>query len=94
MINIIAKIRVGKDNLEEFLKVAKVLVEKSKEEEGNISYELFKDIEDSEIYSFIEEWKSLEAIEFHKEAKHFKENIKKIIELSKTIEANKYSQVV
>ncbi len=94
MIKITAKANVKEDNIELFLKVASVLTEASRNEEGNVSYGLFQDTENPSTLTFIEEWKSLEAVKFHEESDHFKTNISKLIELAESIDINLYNQVI
>ena len=94
MIKITAKANVNKENIDLYLKVASILTDASRNEEGNISYGLFQDTENPSILTFIEEWKSLEAIKIHEESQHFKTNISKLIELAESIEINLYNQVV
>jgi quinol monooxygenase YgiN len=94
MIKITAKANVKKENRDIFLKVASILTEASRDEEGNISYGLFQDTENPSTLTFIEEWKSLEAIKIHEESEHFKINISKLIELAESIDINLYNQVI
>ncbi|WP_028857697.1 putative quinol monooxygenase [Psychrilyobacter atlanticus] len=94
MIKITAKANVKKENIDLYLKVASVLTDASRNEEGNISYGLFQDTENPSTLTFIEEWKSLEAVKIHEESEHFKTNISKLIELAESIDINVYNQVV
>jgi len=71
MIKIVAKSVVKDGEKDQYLKVAKELIEKSKKEEGCISYELFEDINDGSVLTFIEEWKDSDAINSHNNSEHF-----------------------
>ncbi|NSB12756.1 putative quinol monooxygenase [Clostridium beijerinckii] len=71
MIKIVAKSVIKNEQIEKYLKLAKELVDKSRKEEGCISYGLFQDINDSSIFTFIEEWKDEEAINLHNNSEHF-----------------------
>lgn len=71
MIKIVAKIVVKEDKIEEFQRMAAELVEKSRAEEGNVSYSLNQGIEDKRQHAFIEIWKDDEAIEKHNASEHF-----------------------
>jgi len=62
MIKITAKHTVKKDCIEKLLKVLKELVEKSRLEEGCISYSLYKDIESDNVYTIIEEWQDIKSL--------------------------------
>ncbi|UUV17623.1 antibiotic biosynthesis monooxygenase [Fusobacteria bacterium ZRK30] len=94
MIKITAKASVKEENIDLYLKVASILTDASRNEEGNISYGLFQDTENPSTLTFIEEWKSLEAVKIHEESEHFKTNISKLIELAESIDINVYNQVV
>ena len=56
----------------DFEKALKAVVDGTNTEEGNISYESHKDINNPLVYVIIEVWKSQEAINFHNETPHFK----------------------
>ncbi len=71
MIKIIAKVNVKEDCIEKFQNGAKEIVEKSRAEEGNISYSLNQNIKKPGEHVFIEEWKDEEAIKVHNETEHF-----------------------
>ena len=69
---IIAKVEIKSDMTEEFVDGTVDLIEKSREEEGCISYSLYGDTEDAAKYVFVEEWKDQAAIDFHFDTDHFK----------------------
>ncbi len=94
MIKITAKAVVKKEKRAEFLDAALVLVQESRKEKENYSYGLFQDTENPEVLTFIEEWRSLEAIKIHEETDHFKTNISKLMELAESIEINLYNQFI
>jgi len=71
MVTIIAKsiVKVGmKDN---FKKVAAELIASSRKEEGCISYNLYEDINNKNVLTFIEEWKDEDTIKLHNKSEHF-----------------------
>lgn len=72
MIKIIAKNIIKDGEKENFIRTAKELIEKSRSEEGNISYGLYEDVENLNVLTFIEEWKDMDAISFHNSTDHFK----------------------
>lgn len=45
----------------------------SRKEAGNITFEVFEDTTTAGVFHLIEDWRSMEAIEAHREAPHFKE---------------------
>lgn len=61
------------------------VVDGTRTEEGNISYELHQDVSNPLVYVFIEVWNSRKAIEIHNQTPHFlafKEAIKNKVDLS------------
>lgn len=94
MIKIIAKNFIIEGKAEEFKALAKPLITASRKEEGCISYSLFEDIHDKNILTFIEEWKSEEAIKIHNNTPHFTSTVPKFDPLtSKTSDVNLYKVV-
>lgn len=72
MIIITAKCILKDNKKEEFIKVAQEMIEETNKEVGCISYDLYEDINDENIVTFIEEWESREAIERHNNSEHVK----------------------
>ena len=62
MIKIVAKNILKEGKKVEFIKTAEELIQKSRAEEGNISYSLFEDVNNENIVAFIEEWKDLRTV--------------------------------
>ncbi|HVI42203.1 MAG TPA: putative quinol monooxygenase [Anaerovoracaceae bacterium] len=74
MIKVVAKNIVRKDKIEEFITLAEKLVEATNQkDEGCIHYELYRDLNDPQVLTFIEEWESMEVLNKHMAAAHFKE---------------------
>lgn len=71
MIRIISENYVIPEKKEEYLKLCEELINKSRSEEGNISYDLLEDINDEYHLTFLETWKDEEAIKLHNESEHF-----------------------
>lgn len=94
MIRIVAQSIVKDDKREEYIKLGKELIEKSRQEQGCISYGLFQDIKNPSIITFIEDWKDQNAIDLHNNTEHFKRIVPLFADLrvSKT-EANFYKEV-
>ena len=79
MIKVVARNTVKKDKIEEFIAVAEKLVElTNKNDEGCIRYSLYQDVSDPQILTFIEEWESMDALDKHMAADHFKEMVPKL----------------
>ena len=94
MINIIAKNYIADGKADEFKALAKPLIEASRKEEGCISYSLFEDIHDKNILTFIEEWKSIKAIQIHNNSPHFTSIVPTLAPLTaKPSEVNLYEAV-
>ncbi len=71
MIAIEAKLEVQPAKREEFLEATKTLVEASRNEAGNIGYDLFQSTEDENVFMMIEKWEDQAAIEAHNTSAHF-----------------------
>lgn len=82
MIKIVAKMIVREDAVEKFHALARELVEKSRAEEGNISYSLNQNTADKKVHAFIEIWKDQTAIDNHNKTAHFTEILPKLAELT------------
>ncbi|MBL4935620.1 antibiotic biosynthesis monooxygenase [Clostridium sp. YIM B02515] len=93
MITIVSKNIVKEGKAEEFKNLAKELIEESRKEAGCISYNLNQDINNSNILTFIEEWKDKEAIEKHNKSTHFTSIVPKLGELREDKELNLYVRV-
>ncbi|RII36416.1 antibiotic biosynthesis monooxygenase [Clostridium chromiireducens] len=72
MIKIVAKSVIKTEEKDNYLQLAKDLIDKSRQESGCISYSLFQDINDESVITFIEEWQDQKAIELHNSSEHFK----------------------
>ena len=70
-IKIVAKMPVAEENLEKFKALAAELVEKSRQEPGNIFYSLNVHKKDPCLLTFIECWKDKDAIKSHNASEHF-----------------------
>lgn len=81
MITITAKCTLVEGKKEEFIKIAQKLIEESNKEMGCISYDLYEDINNENIVTFIEVWESNEAIEIHNNAEHFKQIVPQLSKL-------------
>lgn len=70
-IKIVAKMPVAAENVETFKALAKELVEKSRQEEGNLYYSLNVKKHEPCMLVFVECWRDKAAIEFHNATEHF-----------------------
>ena len=79
MIKVVAKNIVKADKVEAYINLAKTLVEETNQKDkGCISYDLYQDLSNPQILTFIEEWNDMEALQNHMAAPHFKEIVPKL----------------
>ncbi|MCC8096852.1 MAG: antibiotic biosynthesis monooxygenase [Tannerellaceae bacterium] len=90
MITIVAKAIVKEGKREEFIQTVQPMIQGSQAEEGNISYNLFEDLDNKNVLSFIEQWKDLAAIDFHNNTPHFLASVAGIENLVESLEITKY----
>ena len=92
MVKVVAKSTNKEGTLEEFKSVVAHLVAETRKEEGCISYQLFQDVKDRNVFTFIEEWQSQEALQSHMKSKHFTEAMPKLAQVrEKDSEVNIYT---
>ncbi|MFT5193828.1 MAG: quinol monooxygenase YgiN [Cellvibrionaceae bacterium] len=70
MIVISGTIYIKKDKVSEAIELAKVMMEKTGEEVGCISYRFYSDIESPDIFRVFEEWESEEDLQAHFVSEH------------------------
>ncbi|GKS10900.1 monooxygenase [Paenibacillus chitinolyticus] len=63
------RLQPGKDDA--FLKEILPLVEASRGESGNVSYDLYKHAEKEYAYTMVEVWKDQQAVNSHNSSAHF-----------------------
>lgn len=71
MVKVIAKFFVKEEKVEEFLKLASVLVEESRKETGCVSYNLLQDVSNPQTLIMVEEWESAKILKTHMASAHF-----------------------
>lgn len=54
-----------------FLEEIKPLIAASREENGNISYRLQKDVENENVYTMVEVWQDMQSVASHNSSEHF-----------------------
>ncbi len=91
MITAVAKCYVKKSEVEKFVEYASIMVEETRKEPKYVKYELYRDVEDETIFTFIEEWENNEDLLEHFETPHFKKYIPLMDEMcSKPKDVNIY----
>ncbi len=73
-----ALVTIKPEHKEELLKVFQAVVEETRKEAGNVSYGLYENVSDPNKYTFIEVWKSQQAIDSHNTSVHFQAFVKAI----------------
>lgn len=94
MIKLVSKGYFYEDKIGEAIKLYEVLVKESKKEKGCLAYNLFQDKNDKTILTMIEEWKSDDCLEYHKNSDHFKKLVPIISTFRKKAELNIYELVL
>lgn len=77
-LKIVAAIVIKEEYQKELMNIFHNVVDKSRKEAGNISYDLHQDTKNPLKYVFIETWKDSEAIEHHNSTDHFKDFVSAI----------------
>ena len=94
MITIVAKKTIKQGKTREFKDLVEKLISESRKEVGCVAYNLYEDINNSNILTFIEEWKSEEDIKLHNSAEHFTSIVPKLAELQEgKTEVNLYKMI-
>lgn len=68
------------EDLEGILDSYKELIEKTREEKGCISYDLFQGLKDAKSIIMVEEWETLEDLQNHSKSEHFLKIVPKLEE--------------
>ena len=90
-LTIVATVTVKPEYKNDVLKAIQTVVDATRKEQGNISYNVFEDVKNPLKFVFIEKWKSQEAIDSHNKSAHFN-NFLKAVEGKATLEANTLKQ--
>jgi quinol monooxygenase YgiN len=80
MITKIAKCTVKNECLNEFNDITDNMIRETRKEDGSVSYKLYKDVKNENVFYFIEEWKDKDAFKAHLREEHLKESIPKLNE--------------
>lgn len=70
-ITVFAQWQVKQGELENVLSLLKVAAKKSREEEGNLNYQVFQSSADNHKLMLFEEYIDEDALNFHRNAEHF-----------------------
>lgn len=83
MIAVYAKNIIKEIHIEKFISLAKPLIEETRKENGNISYELIRVVDRVNEFAFLEKWENKEVLDAHMKTEHFTRLIPQISELLK-----------
>lgn len=78
---IVAQLNVKESKIEDFLKLAKVMVKKSLSEDGCLVYKLSRGIDNDNEFLFFEKYINDKAVEHHNSSEHFKNFINSVMPL-------------
>ncbi|AEW85997.1 antibiotic biosynthesis monooxygenase [Flavobacterium columnare NBRC 100251 = ATCC 23463] len=81
--NLTVKIKVENQYVSLFLEMAKIMIENTRREKGNVSYTLYNEYNDQSSFIFIEEFVDSEAFEIHVNTDYYKEFIRKLTPILK-----------
>lgn len=84
MIGVVARNTIKADKVQEFLKLAQELSIETNKEDGCIEYKLLKDTKVENTFAFVEKWETMEHLEAHFEAQHFKRIVPQFADLIET----------
>lgn len=71
MLYIVSKNLVKPGQNRAFREVARELIELTRKEDGNLSYDLCDDVDHPNVLTFVECWRDREAIDRHMRSEHF-----------------------
>jgi quinol monooxygenase YgiN len=77
-LTIVASLTAKPEYKDDVLKAIKTVVDATRKETGNISYNVFEDVKNPLKFVFIEKWKSQAAIDSHNKSAHFNEFVKAV----------------
>jgi len=72
MVKVIAKLTVKPGTNQAFVEAFEELTNESRKEAACISYNLYQDLKNENIYYTVEEWQSEEGLQQHMHSPHFK----------------------
>lgn len=93
MIAITALNIIREGRKQDFLTAVRPLIDASRAEEGNISYDLYEDLSDAGAVCFIEHWKDEAAVAAHNTSPHFLKWIARKESLVERSEVRKYTKL-
>ncbi|QIZ05912.1 antibiotic biosynthesis monooxygenase [Priestia megaterium] len=71
MIIIHATFHINPTKQDMFLEEIQPLIAASREENGNVSYRLQKEVENENVFTMVEVWQDMQAVASHNSSEHF-----------------------
>ena len=93
MITIVAKCSVMEDKIQEYMELAKKMMEETRKEKGCINYTLYQDINDPKVFCFIEYWENQECLDGHNSSEHFLTLVPQLNKMRTESIINKFQEV-
>ena len=81
MLQVIATFTIKKEKIEEAITVMNGTIAPTREEDGNVSYYLYKEIGKENVFTYIEQWKDKESLDSHLAKPHMVSFIEQITPL-------------
>jgi quinol monooxygenase YgiN len=72
LIYVVATLTVKPEARAELIEAAKACIAGTRQEPGNIAYDMHESVSDPAKMVFVEQWENAEALEPHRKAEHFK----------------------
>lgn len=79
MVTVVARWKVKKEHVDSVLKYSKPLIDLSRQEQGNIKYDLYAKSDSSNEFLIFEIYNSMDDFKFHQKTEHFIDIAKKQI---------------
>lgn len=93
LIKVVARAEVAEARVVEYIEMALDLARETRQEEGCISYALYKNREKRNVLTFIEEWENMDCLEKHFETSHFKKYVPLLKEMRLSSQLDIYEPV-
>ncbi len=77
-LTIVANVTVKAEHKNDIMKAFKAVVDATRKEPGNVSYALYENVSDPLKFTFVEVWKSQQAIDEHNSSRHFNDFVKAV----------------
>ena len=81
MVKVISKMKVKEDKVDTFVDLFREMVEPTRQEDGCIQYEMYRDEEVPSILDAVERWETRAAFDNHLVSDHFKKIVPAMMEL-------------